>query len=48
MAFLEFCNEGLSNPILVFCEGFLLLQPHLFILLLLPIGFGSHPINRVI
>ncbi len=41
MAFLEFHNDGLSNPTPVFCEGFLLIQPHLFIILFLPVGFGS-------
>ncbi len=41
MVFLEFCNNGLSNPTTIFCEGFLLVQPHMFILLFLPIGFGS-------
>ncbi len=41
MAFLEFHNDGLSNPTPIFCEGFLLIQPHLFTLLFLPIGFGS-------
>jgi hypothetical protein len=41
MAFLEFHNDGLSNPTLVFCENSLLIQPLLFTLLFLPIGFGS-------
>ncbi len=31
----------MSNPTIVFCEGFLLVQPHMFIVLFLPIGFGS-------
>jgi hypothetical protein len=41
MAFLEFRNDGMSNPTILFCEGFLLVQPHMFTLLFLPIGFGS-------
>jgi len=40
-AFLEFFNDGLSNPTIVFCEGFLLIQPHLFTLLFLLAGLGS-------
>ncbi len=41
MAFLEFCNDGMSKPTPIFCEGFLLIQPHLFTLLFLLVGFRS-------
>ncbi len=41
MAFSEFRNDSISNPTPIFCEGFLLIQPHLFTLLFLLIGFGS-------
>jgi hypothetical protein len=41
MAFLEFRNDGWSNPTPNFCEGFLLIQAQFFTLLLLTVGFGS-------
>ncbi len=48
MAFMEFRNDGLSNPTPVFCECFLLIQPHLFTLLFLPVVLGLPPINIII
>jgi hypothetical protein len=41
MAFLEFRNDGMSKPTQSFVKVFLLIQPHLFTLLFLLVGFGS-------